>query len=339
MNDEAPSNPVAPTSFPEGSDVSKVVTLSPALSPQAQVWVALRDAARALEAAANAVLGEAGRHLASLPVAPVADDFYTVVQTVNEFLLAKARAGRSDRYLRQLRVSLSHFSGGRARLPISAVSIGDIEAWLDSSDWAVRTQRGYLSDVRTMFNFAVRRGLVERNPASAVELPVDDGGEPPVIHAPEQVKKVLDKAREMHPETCRHLAVRYFAGLRSAEAHRMTEENILLDRGVIEVPAKKAKTRRRRLITIQPNLRAWLALDGKLGPIGDMTIRAVIRASKVEWHHNVTRHSFVSYHLAQFQNAAKTALEAGHTEQMLFAHYRELVTQAQATEFWSIKPD
>ncbi len=31
----------------------------------------------------------------------------SVGQAVNEFIVAKARAGRSDRYLRQLRVSLS----------------------------------------------------------------------------------------------------------------------------------------------------------------------------------------------------------------------------------------
>ena len=118
----------------------------------------------------------------------------------------------------------------------------------------------------------------------------------------------------------------------------MTEENILLDRGVIEVTAKKSKTRRRRLIAVQPNLRAWLALEGELRAVSPMTVRAEIRQSKVDWHHNVTRHSFVSYHLAQFQNAAKTALEAGHTEQMLFAHYRELVTPTTAAEFWAIRP-
>ena len=111
------------------------------------------------------------------------------------------------------------------------------------------------------------------------------------------------------------------------------------DRGVVEVPARAAKTRRRRLVTIQPNLEAWLALDGELRAIGPMTVRAVIRASKVEWHHNVTRHSFVSYHLAQFQNAGKTALQAGHTEQMLFSNYRELVTPDQAKEFWEIRPN
>jgi integrase len=134
------------------------------------------------------------------------------------------------------------------------------------------------------------------------------------------------------------LAVRYFAGLRSAEAHRIRESDLKLDQGFLEVPASKSKTRSRRLVTIQPNLVAWLALGGELRAVGDMTIRKVIKLSKVEWVHNATRHSFVSYHLAEFQNAAKSALEAGHSEQMLFSHYRALVSPAAAKEFWGIVP-
>jgi len=61
-------------------------------------------------------------------------------------------------------------------------------------------------------------------------------------------------------------------------------------------------------------------------------------AKGVPWPSNVTRHSFVSYHLAHFGSAAKTALEAGHSEAMLFAHYRELVTPEAAAEFWAIRP-
>lgn len=198
--------------------------------------------------------------------------------------------------------------------------------------------RGYLSDVRTLYNFAARRGYVERNPASAVELPVLDGSTPVTVHSPDQVKQVLKIARRADLDVCRHLAIRYFAGVRSAEAHRLRECDIKLEQDLLEVPALKSKTRSRRLVTIQPNLRAWLALGGELRPIGDMTVRQVIRLSKVKWARNVTRHSFVSYHLAQFGNAAKTALEAGHTEQMTFSHYRALVTPAAAAEYWAIQP-
>jgi integrase len=51
------------------------------------------------------------------------------------------------------------------------------------------------------------------------------------------------------------------------------------------------------------------------------------------------RHSFASYHLAHFQDAAATALQMGHTTTtMLFEHYREIVTREQAAKFWSIRP-
>lgn len=325
-------------SLSEKNEVGKVVQLSPALPSQA--WRALREAARALEAAADAMLG----NRVSLPTASQsvlwsADPSQTVVQTVNDFLLAKARAGKSDRYLRQLRVSLTDFCKGRALRPVTSVTTLEIENWLDQSDWKTVTQRGYLSDVRTMFNFAIRRNLVSHNPAAAVELPTIEPSQPPGIHSPGQVIIVLEKARRLNLDVMRHLAIRYFAGLRTSEAHRVTEENILLDRGVIEVPAAKSKTRRRRLVTIQANLKFWLALGGELRPMSpSKTVRPVIRASKVDWPHNVTRHSFVSYHVAHFQNAARTALEAGHTEQMLFSNYRELVTPKDAAEFWAIVP-
>jgi hypothetical protein len=68
------------------------------------------------------------------------------------------------------------------------------------------------------------------------------------------------------------------------------------------------------------------------------TIKAVVRRSGVAWGHNIARHSFVSYHLAEFGNAGRTALEAGHSEAMLFRHYRALVTPAAAAEFWGIRP-
>ena len=92
------------------------------------------------------------------------------------------------------------------------------------------------------------------------------------------------------------------------------------------------------LIVIPPVLSAWLALGGVTRPIRPDTVRAAIKRSGVEWPSNVTRHSFVSYHLAKFENAGKTALEAGHSEQMLFAHYRELVTGERAEQFWNLFP-
>src|SRR5438552_4047168 len=178
---------------------------------------------------------------------------------------------------------------------LSSVTPDEIEKWMCAHGWAAKTQRGYLSDVRTLFNFAIRRGYLDLNAASGVEFPALDGTSTIAIHSPDQVRQVLETARKWDIDVCRHLAVRYFAGVRSAEAHRLREEDIKTEHGLIEVPAVKSKTRARRLVTIQPNLRAWLDLGGELRALGDMSVRAVIKLSKVKWTHNATRHSFVSY--------------------------------------------
>lgn len=329
-----PSNPVAPTTFSNQKVKLAVENPSLTLSLNERLAEAFARAGKAFTDIAGILQGKPDSRLEQV----VCPSWMSSTELVNEFLLTKARANRSDRYLRQLRVSLKSFVNGRCHVPIDQVRTPEIEGWLRKREWAPKTARGYLSDVRTLFNFAVKRGYLLRNPAAAVELPPTAADFKIEVHAPDQVREVLETARHADLDVCRHLAVRYFAGLRSAEAHRIRESDLKLEQGLLEVPAVKSKTRARRLVTIQPNLRAWLDLGGELRAVGDMTIRRIIRLSKVPWVHNATRHSFVSYHLAQFKKTNETALEAGHTEQMLFAHYRAIVTPAAAAEFWSILP-
>jgi integrase len=274
---------------------------------------------------------------AAIPAAP-SQTWITVLDLVNEFLRAKARAGVCDRYLRQLRVTLKSFCQGRARRIIDQVQRDEVADWIAAHDWAPKTVRGHYGDLKSLFSFAQRRGYLAGNPAAGIELPSLDQSKPIQVHTPAQVAQLLEYARAADLVVCRILALRYFAGLRSAETHRLREEDLKLDQDLLEVPAAKSKTRSRRLVTIQPNLKAWLALGGELAPVGDMRIRAVIRRSGVACPHNVARHSFVSYHLAQFKRLNETILESGHSEQMLFKHYRALVTPTAAAEYWAIVP-
>jgi len=56
------------------------------------------------------------------------------------------------------------------------------------------------------------------------------------------------------------------------------------------------------------------------------------------WKHNALRHSFISYRVADIQNVAQVALEAGNSPQMIFQHYRELVRPAEAKAWFAIAP-
>lgn len=261
-----------------------------------------------------------------------------VVDVVNELLVAKAAKGCRHRYLVQLRLSLVDLARtlGEGR-PIADVRPSDLEAWIMRPEWGAAARRSYLIDARTLFAFALRRDLVRTNPALAVEMPRREDS-PPGIHTPAQVKRVLEAARVEDVDVCRLLAVQYFAGLRPAEAARISDADI--DGGFVKVSGANSKTRQRRLVAILPALEAWLALGGTL-PVLNRVRRyyRVRQAAGVPWSHDVTRHSFVSYHLAHFRSAAGTAMEAGHSESILFRHYREVVTPTAAAEFWAIRPD
>ncbi|MFM8719994.1 MAG: hypothetical protein ACKOFH_10780, partial [Chthoniobacterales bacterium] len=67
-------------------------------------------------------------------------------------------------------------------------------------------------------------------------------------------------------------------------------------------------------------------------------VTALARRLGITWPHNGLRHSFISYRIAQVQNAQQVALEAGNSPDIIFRHYRELATEEQAAAWFAIRP-
>jgi integrase len=162
---------------------------------------------------------------------------------------------------------------------------------------------------------------------------------PVSIFTPEQIASLLTKAdATLRP----FIALGAFAGLRTAELQRLDWSEIDLDRGFITVAASKAKTRRRRLVPISDNLKLWLTpIRQTSGPICVHVCAQHAAREKCEgfkWAKNGLRHSFISYRLAILHDTARVALEAGNSPQVIFSHYRELVTPEAAKEWFDVKP-
>ncbi len=51
------------------------------------------------------------------------------------------------------------------------------------------------------------------------------------------------------------------------------------------------------------------------------------------------RHSFISYRVAKIKNVNEVAMEAGNSPDMIFKHYRELVTEKEADAWFGVTPD
>ena len=194
----------------------------------------------------------------------------------------------------------------------------------------------------TFFSHAVTLGYAVSNPAQNTAKAKEPDA-PPGILTVTQAANLLENAT---PEMLPYIAIGLFAGLRRAELERLDWRDIHFDgEQLIEVTAAKSKTARRRFVKIQPNLREWLAPVrkhfGKITPDNFVKEFDALRvaAEITNWPDNALRHSFASYHLAQFRAAAALALEMDHTDSgMIFGHYRQLVRPKEAARYWSIRP-
>jgi len=273
-----------------------------------------------------------GKAAPSLPLGKVAA----------EFLATKQGSGLRPRYVKTLRASINRFLIGRREKVIGDISPAEIQEYISSNGWLPATMRSYLVDVRTLFAFALKRNYVRENTALAVDLPKVEET-PPGIVTPEQATAILNASIDYAPDALPVLALQLFGGLRRAEAEELSWDAISTD--FVEVKGHIAKTRKRRLNTVSPQLRAWLdtarAVGGTL-PARNYADKLKLVLDKAdmrqEWDQNALRHSFASYHFAEHKNENETAALMGNSPQMVFQHYRELVRPETAERFFAIMP-
>jgi integrase len=265
---------------------------------------------------------------------------------VDEFLWAIITQKRSARYIEDCTSRLSR-AAKAFRGYIQRVTTSDIESWLDSIKAAGRTRNNYRATLCTLFSFARSRGYLPRNERTDAELCMkasDRGGEIG-IYTPAELSVMLT---EVGSKFLPLVALGAFAGLRTAEIHRLDWQDIDLHGGHIIVGKQKAKTGQRRIVPILPALKAWLnTIVSRTGPViprysGDAPLlrafRQALKPLGVQMVHNGLRHSYATYRLAEVQSADQVALEMGNSPRKLFQNYRELATKAQAERWFAVMP-
>lgn len=269
----------------------------------------------------------------------------TVTELAVEVIEAKRRDGRSDAYLDDLRKRLSRFCQDFGDRPIASVTIEEIDNWLRNLPLSPKSRANYRANVGVVFSYAKQRRMLDLNPVEFTAKPkLPDN--PPEIFTVDELRALLDTARRLEPDVVPMIAIGAFAGLRDAEIRRLDWSEVRLDRQFIEVKSKKAKSAKRRIVPMQPNLIAWLRpYSGKHGKVVPGAARGKVervrkKAGLTKWPNNGLRHSFASYRLAATHDAPRTSSELGHTSpQMLFNTYREVVTPDEAARYWQIPPE
>jgi integrase len=266
----------------------------------------------------------------------------TATELVEQLIAAKRADGASKRYVQDLGSRLNRFAREFDGQMVATITNAQLDDWLRALQVSPTSRNNYRRVLVGMFNYGVRCGYATSNPAekAARAKAVD---QTPGILTITQTAGLLEAAS---PELLPYIAIGAFAGLRRAELERLDWSEVHFDDSdLIEVTAAKAKTARRRFVKIQPNLREWLLPVRKhTGKVTPSDFRKQFDAARLaadiaEWKNNALRHSFASYHLAHFKDAAALALEMGHTDSgMIFEHYRQLVTPKEAQRYWEIRP-
>ena len=277
----------------------------------------------------------------------------TVAEVADEFLTSKRVEGAGFFHLEDRKYRMNKFATsfpGR----IDLVSTHEIEVWLNGLKVSGRTRNNYRNAVLQLFRYARGKRYLPRNEPTVVEdVAAANSGEGAIeIYTPKELRMLLSNAQA---KLLPFFAIGALAGLRSQEMMRLDWGDIRFEQGFIEVAAEKAKTASRRLVPLLPALAAWLLpLRQKSGQVvgykrNDVLCEARQRFCKngiVEggtvfefiWKPNALRHSYAIYRMADIKDAARVALEMGNSPTMLFRNYRELVTEKQAAEWFSVLP-
>lgn len=277
----------------------------------------------------------------------------SVREIVDEFLVSKEVEGVSFFHLEDRKYRLKKLAGafpGR----IDQITTHEVETWLNGLGVSARTRNNYRNAALQLFRYARAKRYLPRNEPTVVEdVATANGSEGAIeIYSSQELRLLLSNApAKLLP----FFAIGAFAGLRSQEIMRLDWGDVRFEQGFIEVAAAKAKTASRRLAPLPPVLAAWLLpLRKKSGHVVGYTRNDMLSVARTEfcktgiksedqivkftWKPNALRHSYASYRLAEIKDAARVALEMGNSPSMLFRNYRELVTEQQAAEWFSILP-
>jgi integrase len=276
-----------------------------------------------------------------LPHLQASNKTCTFAELLAELLPAKETDGASGPYLKDLKCRLGQFEKTFGEKLVSEITPGQIDDWLRNLKVSPVTRNNSRRTIRTAFSFALARGYCVDNPVVKTAKAKEIEGTVGILTVPE-TKRLLEAADwALVP----FIAIGAFAGLRRAELDRLDWSEVDRESGLITVHAAKAKSARRRFVKIHENLLKWLApYATHRGAVAPLNCRKMLKATRLaagikHWPDNALRHSFASYHLAQFNDAAALALQLGHTDAgLVFQHYRQIVKPKDAEKFWNLIP-
>jgi len=260
------------------------------------------------------------------------------------------RAQLSAKYAYNRALQLRRFAATFSGYAVCDLGKPDLDSFFAAkqvAEFSSKNRNHYRAAIRQFLAWASRKDYL----ATVHRLLEADGMRPErantsevQCYTPKQFRVLLEAAAGPMQAM---IAMGGLAGLRTQELLRLDWADVWRVPGHIEITARKAKTRARRLVEVCPALAEWLqpfrALEsGPLWPGAEITwqqhFAALCEEAKIQRQTNGLRHSFCSYHFAQHSNENLTAAQAGNSPTMIHGHYKGLATKKEAEAWFAVKP-
>ena len=246
-----------------------------------------------------------------------------------------------------IRIEMTLFKDCFSKHSVGDLTEAKLLEYIRKGGAKARTQNNRSALLCTFFKYACTQGWLAANPLAAVKrcrVGHCRGSAPAITST--QADELM-----AHVETVENgafvpfFALCLFAGIRpNGEISKLPAADVRAKNASIVIEPQVSKVNMRRLITIQPNLAAWLAaypLDKyPIIPTKMKNLRGKLTRlrRKFSLEHDVLRHTFISMHVAKFRSMGDTALQAGNSEKIIQRHYLNVITQQEAEAFFAITP-
>ena len=265
----------------------------------------------------------------------------SVDQVVKRFIAAKNASG-VDTHSSYGR-TLPHFVRAFGSERINSLTPQVLGEWLATfkHPGSINSHR---KRIKALFRWCRRQGILPLDVMTAAERtdPVLGARTEIGLITPAQLHACWKRVSKVMPEYLPAFALLAWCGLRRAEVHGQFWEDIDLVRRHVRVTKAKLNTPARRLVPVPACAVAELAKVPKRERNGAIChnlavdrIRDIGRTAGIDLAKNGFRHSWISARVVLTGNIPQTALEAGNTPKVIHAHYRELMTKAEAKAWFS----
>jgi Site-specific recombinase XerD len=278
---------------------------------------------------------------------PLGIEVKTVSQLIESFADCREKMGVSSDHVENIRHQLGRMTKSFPGKGIVGYRTAELDSWLSRQSWKPATKNNVRKILISFGNWLKKNGYLPP------DRPTEFDGmmlykEPPTkveIYTPKELAELLMLVKEKRPKLLPWVVCAAFIGARVSELKNLDWKQINFERGFVEVASKKVRTKARRLVPLHNALRAWLApYRQESGPINVYAAPRTIltqlaKEAGLAVRKNGFRHSYISYRLAVINDTARVALEAGNSADIIFQHYRELVTPEEAKAWFSTMPE